>query len=158
LLRHWPPAVFGELALLDGGPRTASAEAVVRSKLLVVCRADLSGWSDGRTGCQRDVPLSEHDGATDHPPGADLAFLDLQGRVARRLFELADGAGTPVPAVTQAELATMVGGIRQSVNLARRGLEERGSSATLAGEPWYSTAKACKRLQAGRLRGTTIHA
>jgi CRP/FNR family transcriptional regulator, cyclic AMP receptor protein len=35
LVRHRPPAVFGEVAVLDGGPRSATAEAVQRSKLIV---------------------------------------------------------------------------------------------------------------------------
>src|SRR4030095_1456751 len=41
LVRHRPPAAFGEGALLDGGPRTASAQAVERSVLLVMTRAEL---------------------------------------------------------------------------------------------------------------------
>jgi CRP-like cAMP-binding protein len=41
LVRHHAPAVFGELALLDGMPRSAAAEAVERSTLLVVTRAEL---------------------------------------------------------------------------------------------------------------------
>jgi CRP/FNR family transcriptional regulator, cyclic AMP receptor protein len=59
----------------------------------------------------------------------DLVFLDLPSRVARRLLELAeDSAGTSprTRRVTQTELANMVGGTRQSVNLALRTLEERG--------------------------------
>src|SRR5215212_8188125 len=41
LHRHDAPAIFGELALLDAGPRSASAEAVERSTLLVVTRPEL---------------------------------------------------------------------------------------------------------------------
>jgi CRP-like cAMP-binding protein len=51
LHRHDAPAIFGELALLDAGPRSASAEAVERSTLLVVpapsccgCCAATSRW------------------------------------------------------------------------------------------------------------------
>jgi CRP/FNR family cyclic AMP-dependent transcriptional regulator len=36
LVRHRPPATFGEVALLDGGPRSASAEATARSTRLGV--------------------------------------------------------------------------------------------------------------------------
>jgi CRP/FNR family cyclic AMP-dependent transcriptional regulator len=57
----------------------------------------------------------------------DLAFLDLQGRVARQLLVLAgDGDGTGRTCVTQAELASMVSGARQTVNQALRSLEARG--------------------------------
>src|ERR671930_330574 len=42
LVRHRPPAVFGEIALLDGGERTATAEAIEDSLLLPLqSRADV---------------------------------------------------------------------------------------------------------------------
>jgi CRP-like cAMP-binding protein len=47
--------------------------------------------------------------------------------VARQLLVLAgDGTGTARTSVTQAELASMVGGARQTVNQALRSLESRG--------------------------------
>jgi CRP/FNR family transcriptional regulator, cyclic AMP receptor protein len=55
----------------------------------------------------------------------DLAFLDLQGRVARQLLNLA-GGGARTRQVTQGELATMVSGARQTVNQVLRSLESRG--------------------------------
>jgi CRP/FNR family transcriptional regulator, cyclic AMP receptor protein len=59
---------------------------------------------------------------------SDLAFLDLQGRVAGQLLALAgDGGGSArTRQVTQAELASMVHGARQTVNQALRSLEARG--------------------------------
>jgi CRP/FNR family cyclic AMP-dependent transcriptional regulator len=129
LVRHWPPAIFGEVALLDGGPRTASAEAVERSTLIVVTReqflrllrldqqvADAMLRSLGTMVRRTTRQVS------------DLVFLDIQGRVARQLLQLADSAAAVIatPRVTQGELANMVGGARQSVNLALRGLEKRG--------------------------------
>ena len=57
----------------------------------------------------------------------DLAFLDLQGRLARQLLVLAgDDEGAARSSVTQAELASMVNGARQTVNQALRSLEARG--------------------------------
>jgi CRP/FNR family cyclic AMP-dependent transcriptional regulator len=126
LLRHRPPAVFGELAMLDGGPRSASAEAVVESKLLVVHRAEFVRLvrSDERVADAMFRSLGSMVRRTTHRV-EDLAFLDLQGRVAHRLLEL--GADdTSVSSVTQSELAEMIGGARQSVNLALRRLEQRG--------------------------------
>jgi CRP/FNR family cyclic AMP-dependent transcriptional regulator len=128
LVRHRPPATFGEVALLDGGPRTASAEAVERSTLLVVTRAELLRLL--RTEEQVAEALLRTLGTivrrtTRQVTG--LAFLDLQGRVARQLLVLAgDGTGTARTSVTQAELASMVGGARQTVNQALRSLESRG--------------------------------
>jgi CRP/FNR family cyclic AMP-dependent transcriptional regulator len=130
LARHHPPAVFGELALLDGGPRSASAEAVERSTLLVVTRDQLLGL------LRSDEQVAE---ALLHLLGTivrrttrqltDLVFLNLPGRVARQLLLLAedgDGPGTTTRQVTQGELATMVGGARQTVNQVLKSLEARG--------------------------------
>jgi CRP/FNR family transcriptional regulator, cyclic AMP receptor protein len=55
-------------------------------------------------------------------------FLNLRGRVARQLLLAEDGsgAGAITRQVTQGELATMVGGARQTVNQELRSLEARG--------------------------------
>ena len=59
---------------------------------------------------------------------SDLAFLDLQGRLARQLLALANEgeAMARTRRVTQTELASMVSGARQTVNQALRSLEARG--------------------------------
>jgi len=130
LVRHRPPAVFGEVALLDGGPRSASAEAVERSTLLVVTRPELLRLL--RTDDQIAEALLRTLGTIVRRTTrqiSDLAFLDLQGRVARQLLVLADGGnGTAARTrqLTQAELASMVSGARQTVNQALRSLEARG--------------------------------
>jgi CRP/FNR family cyclic AMP-dependent transcriptional regulator len=131
LVRHRPPATFGEVALLDGGPRSASAEALEHSLLLVVTRAELVALL--RSEEQVAEALLRALGAIVRRTTrqvSDLVFLDLQGRVARQLLELA-GEGGGIGAgrtrqVTQAELASMVSGARQTVNQALRSLEARG--------------------------------
>ena len=129
LVRHRPPATFGEVALLDGGPRSASAEAVERSTLLVVTRAELLHLL--RAEDQVAEALLSTLGAMVRRTTrqvSDLVFLDLQGRIARRLLALAtEGDGLPrTRRVTQVELASMVSGARQTVNQALRSLESRG--------------------------------
>jgi CRP/FNR family transcriptional regulator, cyclic AMP receptor protein len=129
LVRHRPPATFGEVALLDGGPRSASAEAVERSTLLVVTRTELLHLL--RAEDQVAEALLSTLGAMVRRTTrqvSDLVFLDLQGRIARRLLALAtEGDGLPrTRRVTQTELASMVGGARQTVNQALRSLESRG--------------------------------
>jgi CRP/FNR family cyclic AMP-dependent transcriptional regulator len=133
LARHWPPAVFGEVALLDGGPRSASAEAIERSLLLGITRDQVikllrsdAGVVDALLRSLGELVRRANRQTT------DLVFLDLQGRVARKLLEFAAAPGSPGHTVldhrgfTQTELAHMVGGVRQTVNLALRSLEKRG--------------------------------
>jgi CRP-like cAMP-binding protein len=129
LVRHRAPATFGEVALLDGGPRTASAEAVERSTLLVMTRAELLHLlkAEDQVAEALLTTLGAMVRRTTRQV-SDLVFLDLQGRVARQLLALAadgDGAARTRP-VTQAELASMVSGARQTVNQALRSLESRG--------------------------------
>jgi CRP-like cAMP-binding protein len=129
LVRHQPPAAFGEVALLDGGPRSASAEAVERSVLLVVTRAELLALlrSEEQVAEALLRTLGTIVRRTTHQV-TDLVFLDLQGRLARQLLVLAgDGsAACHTRRVTQTELASMVNGARQTVNQALRSLEARG--------------------------------
>ena len=127
LHRHDAPAVFGELALLDGGPRSASAEAVDRSTLLVVTRPELLRLL--RADEQVAEALLSTLGAMVRRTTrqiSDLAFLSLQGRVAAKLLDLAEPGRNTTRRITQVELATMVGGARQTVNQALRSLESRG--------------------------------
>ena len=129
LVRHDPPASFGEVALLDGGLRSASAEAIERSILLVVTRAELLALLRAEEQVAEALlrTLGTIVRRTTRQVG-DLAFLDLQGRVARQLLVLAGNAnGTArTRQVTQGELASMVSGARQTVNQALRSLESRG--------------------------------
>jgi CRP/FNR family cyclic AMP-dependent transcriptional regulator len=127
LVRHRPPAVFGEVAMLDGGPRSATAEAVQQSRLVVVTREDFLRLlrSDGQVADAMLRSLGTMVRRTTRQL-SDLVFLDMQGRVARQLLQLAGDAGTSTPPITQSEIADMVGGARQTVNLALRGLEQRG--------------------------------
>jgi CRP/FNR family transcriptional regulator, cyclic AMP receptor protein len=129
-----PGDTFGELALLDGGARSASAEALEPTTVLSLNRptflALLAKHPSLRetllTSLGRVVRrLTEH--------AADLVFLDLHGRVAKLLVTLAeergekhDGAIVLDLDVTQSDLAHMVGGSRQSVNQVLHWFQGRG--------------------------------
>lgn len=130
LVRHVPPAVFGELALLDDGPRSASAEAVERSVLLEVTRDELLLLLRSEEGVAEALlrSLGTMVRRTTRQM-TDLVFVNLQGRVARQLLLLAKtptGQGRHTRRITQGDLATMVGGARQTVNQALRSLQELG--------------------------------
>ncbi len=119
--------VFGELALLDGAPRSATASALVATEAVVLPR-DRFRELIATVPAVRDVLLSSLAGElrrlTTHVE--ELHFLDMTGRLAAKLVRLArEAAGGPSgqngpirlrATLTQAELASMVGCTRQSVN------------------------------------------
>src|SRR5215216_2947320 len=109
LHRHLAPAIFGELALL----------VVTRPELLRLLR------SDEQVAEALLATLGAMVRRTTRQI-SDLAFLSLQGRVAAKLLDLSEPDGSRSRRITQVELATMVGGSRQSVNQALRSLESRG--------------------------------
>jgi len=120
-----PGDSFGELAALDGEPRSAAAVALVGTELLVLPAADLRAAVVGDPALA-DAFLAamavQIRLATERR--GDLLFLDLAGRIAKHLL----AAGTDVVELdlAQGDLARLVGGSRQSVNAALRALHRDG--------------------------------
>lgn len=122
-----PGEFVGDLALLDGRPRSASAIAAQPTRTLVVTRDDFRQWLSERPRAAFALleALSLRLRRTDEAL-ADLAFLDLPQRLAKRLLELAiahpevqltaRGSEGVRLRITQAELASMLGVSRESVN------------------------------------------
>lgn len=128
-----PPDVLGEIALLDGGLRSAGAEAVEETEAYMLSRATFLDL------------IREHPPLVDQllralgalvrrlsEQASDFVFLDLPGRVAKVLLRLAaeagaehDGAPLEIT-VNQARLAEMAGGSRQSINQILQGMSGRG--------------------------------
>ena len=114
---------FGELALLDGQPRSADAVAREETQLLILHREDFQRCLAERpavatnllavlAGMLRRVTQQMH----------DVAFLDARARLARVLLSQAETQGQPVPEgvllprCTQVDLAKQCGMTRESVN------------------------------------------
>ncbi|HEV8653676.1 MAG TPA: Crp/Fnr family transcriptional regulator [Actinomycetes bacterium] len=141
LARHRPPAVFGEIAVLDGEARTASAEAIETSTVVTIPREELI-WLLQSNADVLDALLRSLGRMVRRTTRqlTDLVFLDVEGRVARQLLLLADtpqqGSRLRTGRITQTELGEMVGGTRQTVNKALRSFKRRGfiRSAGLAFE------------------------
>jgi CRP/FNR family transcriptional regulator, cyclic AMP receptor protein len=123
-----PGGLLGEIGVVDGGSRTADAETLEASQLLLIPRDAV------RDVCAR-VPsaaqaLTNSIAATLRrltEATADLVFLDLPRRVAKVLLSQPRGDdGIIRPGMSQEELAHQVGSTRQSVNAALRGFERRG--------------------------------
>jgi CRP/FNR family transcriptional regulator, cyclic AMP receptor protein len=120
--------VFGELSIADGGPRSADAETLEESQLLLIPRETIQEI------CARVPPAAQ---ALANSVAAmlrrlteavsDLVFLDLPRRVARVLASQApDDDGVIRLKLRQEELAHQVGATRQSVNAAVRAFHKRG--------------------------------
>lgn len=111
--------VFGEMPLFDGAGRSAEARALETSQVHAIAYQPLREifersphllWGVVELFTRRlrtmDVAL------------ADSVFLDVNGRTAKRLLELADGADEFTLPITQEELAGLVGASRERVNKA----------------------------------------
>lgn len=121
--------IFGELAVLDGEPRSADAVAKEDCALLVLDRADFLHFIERHpiAATRLLATLSRRLRRTDQLV-QDAAFLDVSARLARVLLTLTEGlAGDAKPAaLTQSELAAMVGATRESVNRWLRHFQRRG--------------------------------
>jgi CRP-like cAMP-binding protein len=125
---------FGELALVDGGPRSASVEALEPTDVLILFRKAFFELVVERPGIVEGLLHSLGSlirRLTDQT--ADFVFLDLHGRVAKLLLSILAERGIPGDGVasvelpfTQTEIANMVGGSRQSVNQILRSFEDAG--------------------------------
>jgi CRP/FNR family transcriptional regulator, cyclic AMP receptor protein len=117
--------VFGELALLDGAPRSATAVAIEASETAILPRAQFRELLATEPAI-RDALLAalaaELRRLTNHVE--ELHFLDITGRLASRLARIANESGQTLPdgairlpsPLTQGDLAAMIGCTRQSVN------------------------------------------
>jgi CRP-like cAMP-binding protein len=110
--------LFGEMGLFDG-VRSADARALETSTVVTVPYGPLREALDRQPSALWSVVelLARRIRAVDEAL-ADTVFLDVPGRTAKRLLELAgDGDQFQLP-VTQEELASMVGASRERVNKA----------------------------------------
>ena len=119
-----PGDFFGELALLDGDPRSADALAHEPSELLALDRQDFLHFVVARpTATERLLAVLSRRLRQDTQVLQDAAFLDVPARLARALLELAQPdrgqerePGWVTPHLTQMELAGIVGTTRETVN------------------------------------------
>lgn len=120
---------FGELALIDGRPRSAHIVATQASSLLVLRRADFRRQVEQSPPVAWGllVELSRRLRQADSTIGS-LVLLDVPGRVARVLLEHAT-AGEPavlVKHLTHQTMAQMVGSSRETVSRAMADFQDQG--------------------------------
>jgi CRP/FNR family transcriptional regulator, cyclic AMP receptor protein len=121
-----PGDFFGELALLDGAPRSATAVAIEPTETYVLAREgfrELIASEPQMREALLATLAAEVRRLTNHVE--ELHFLDITGRLASRLVRLAaesgasrlaDGSVRLAGPLTQGDLAAMIGCTRQSVN------------------------------------------
>ena len=133
------PQFFGELGVLGGMPRTATAAALEESTVWVVNGEVFLDFLTEHPDASRALlralarQVQAHEAFTE-----DLLFLDLKGRVAKRLLQLVSPSLDDLPSdgvvlpsvVTHADLASLCGGSRENVTrilseFQRRGLVDR---------------------------------
>lgn len=123
---------FGEIALIDGLPRTHDAVAEGDTQVLVVPWAALQDWLNRHPALWRELArLACRKLRVAFVVLEELAVLPLEERLQRRLRLLAQGYGSrEAPRrrirLGQEVLAHMMGVSRQSVNKALKTLETRG--------------------------------
>jgi CRP/FNR family transcriptional regulator/CRP/FNR family cyclic AMP-dependent transcriptional regulator len=133
------PQFFGELGVLGEMARTASALAREESDVWLAPAETFREFVAREPGAAQSIlralarQVQSHEAFVE-----DLLYLDLKGRVAKRLLQLVapsldrlpeDGAVVP-SVVTHADLASLCGGSRENVtrilsDLQRRGLIDR---------------------------------
>lgn len=112
-------ALFGEMGLLDGRGRSAEARALEPSQIIEIPYEPVRAAFDEDPQLLWGVVallagrLRSMDAAL-----ADSVFLDVTGRTAKRILELAGDQDEFTLPVTQEELAGMVGASRERVNKA----------------------------------------
>ncbi|HEV8653366.1 MAG TPA: Crp/Fnr family transcriptional regulator [Actinomycetes bacterium] len=129
--------LFGELALLSRGRRTAGARATSASTVWAVERDAFWAFLDATPAAQAALLrlvvslLADREAMID-----DLLSLDVRGRLAKALLTLADRHGrregqgqvqVTIPVrLTHRDLAGMVGASRENVSRALAGFRRRG--------------------------------
>jgi CRP-like cAMP-binding protein len=113
--------IFGEIALLDGRPRTADASAMTNIELMVIERRDFIPFLSSHPElmmkiieilCGRLRRTSEQ--------VQELTFLDLSASLAKALLRLIDEAeastSTRKVTITQHEISQIIGRSREGTN------------------------------------------
>lgn len=121
-------AVFGELALFDDAPRSATVTALDETQVVTLAREDFLRVLERSPRATREIlrllarTVRRASGRIE-----DLVFLDVPGRVAKCLLDLSTAHTRTEIELTQDDLASFVGATRVSVNRALADLESQGA-------------------------------
>lgn len=152
-----PGEIFGELSAFTDAPRESWAQAMQPSLVWRIGRQAMRAVLDAHPGIVLHVTkqigsrMKRVESRVE-----DLVFRDVRSRVSRVLLQLADDFGRDLPegrlielAVTQEELATLVGTTRQTVNACLRDLERDGLLGRRGRSFLVGNLAALRRVAAG---------
>jgi CRP-like cAMP-binding protein len=125
-----PGDYLGEMSLIDNEPHSATVRAEVQTDVLVLGRTEFSACLPEASSLSYAILR----GLVVRLRNADrqiesLALLDVYGRVARALIDMAqdeDGVRIIRSKVSRQDLAKVVGASREMVSRVMKDLEERG--------------------------------
>lgn len=124
-----PGEYFGEVALLDEEPRSASVMALESAKLAMIPRADFLRYLNEYPTLATNLLITlARRMRTETESIKTLALMDVYGRVAKTLLDLAvekDGK-LVTERITHKEIANMVGASREMVGRILKDLKKGG--------------------------------
>jgi CRP-like cAMP-binding protein len=120
-----PPALVGELSMIDGAPRSAAATAIRDTHLAFVSREAFAAFAQSNPDVYRHISaLLARNLRNNNDALLASSFLSVKGRAARALLALADAFGENVgdgrvlihQKITQSDLAAMAGIARENLS------------------------------------------
>ena len=146
---------FGEMSLIDDEPRSAHVIAMKDSRLLVLRREDFQAEleREPRIALKLLRVLVTRLRRADEKIGG-LVLLDVNGRVAQLLLDLAEESGGPTITrkLTHHTIAQMIGSSRETVSRAMRELVDKGCISVSRREITITQADALRSM-AGAKQG-----
>lgn len=122
-----PGDSVGELALFDGGPRSATAIASEPTQAIALRREDFLAWlSDHPQANAAFLRTLSQRVRDSNRAFAELAFIALSPRLAGRLLTLCERQRVEQLHITQQELASLLGVTREAVNKCLKQFEASG--------------------------------
>ena len=152
-----PGHVVGEMALMDGQPRSATVQAIKKTRVARIDKADFDRFADRNPAVYRHMlALVSRRLRQANNVLAARAFLPLPGRVAVALLQLGETFGKDLPdgrllvhyKVSQADLAGMAGAARENVSRILNTWKRDGLISRISGYYCIENPDALARLKA----------